>query len=332
MTISFDHEILKKFTGLFSWRISAVTVGISFVLATALSVLISSLLDPVTDVTQARPGSVPIAEARLEFKPKVVLEKKNVDTILERNIFNSEGSLGDETKKANTPQAVGSQIPRTSLPLKLTGVIYPGDPYNGLAMIENTQKKTINSFVVGDIVDADAGFFLEKIFEDKVIIYRDEQKEFIPLDQVEMVFNRRERKAAPTTSSDTIAPIAEGPAPESFKEEGFERRGNEITVTDAYKRDMLSAANMPKILQDAKAEPYMEGGQLQGWRLTRIRENSIYQKMGLQNGDVIMEINGVKLNDAGRAIAYLQQLKNEKSLEIRGQREGVGFTTTVNVQ
>ena len=117
-----------------------------------------------------------------------------------------------------------------------------------------------------------------------------------------------------------------------FKEDGFERKGNAIKLTEEYKRNLLSPDNFSKVLQDAKAEPNRVGEQLQGFRLTRIRENSAYEKAGFQNGDIIEEINGIPLRDAGGAIRLLNQVRNEKEIEVRLNRNGQVSNMAIQVQ
>ncbi|MGE0172160.1 MAG: type II secretion system protein N [Oligoflexales bacterium] len=330
-----DYRQLKKLGNQISLKVVFGILGSSFLLATGISLVAAYFLDPVKSVTEKKRTAAPVSASSVKLQPTVVLQQKNVDTILNRNIFNSSGELGDaEGKPKDDPTAGAADISKSGLPLRLVGLIFPGSPFNGLAMLENTQRKTINSLVVGDVVDPDYGFFLEKIYEDRIIINKDGRREFIPLEEVELDFNRRGKKTAADAKpkSDAIAPLAKGPPPEKYKEDGFERNGSAITVSETYKQGLLSGANMVKVLQDAKAEPYMVNGQLVGWKLTRIREDSIYLKMGLQSGDVIEEINGVKLNDAGRSISYLNQLKTEKDFEVRGRRGSTPFTINMSVR
>src|SRR5690606_24595164 len=120
----------------------------------------------------------------------------------------------------------------------------------------------------------------------------------------------------------SVAPIATEPPPPTYKEEGFERKDREITMTQAYKQRLLTE-QFTNVLQDAKATPKIgEGGEIQGFCLTRIRKDSIYEKAGLQNDDCVTEINGVPLTDTAQAIRLLQSLRNENEIEVRLMRGG----------
>ena len=112
----------------------------------------------------------------------------------------------------------------------------------------------------------------------------------------------------------------------------LKEKANEIKITEEFKRNLLTPDNMAKILQDAKAEPNMVNGELKGFRLTRIRENSVYEKAGFQNNDVVEEINGIPLRDAAGAIRLLQQLKTSKDIEVRVTRGGSAFDLNIEIQ
>ena len=91
---------------------------------------------------------------------------------------------------------------------------------------------------------------------------------------------------------------------------------------------------MTKVLQDAKARPNMVNGVLKGFELTRIREDSIYEKAGFQNGDIVEEINGIPLKDAASSIRLLQQLKakNVNDIEVRLNRGGSIMDMVISIQ
>jgi type II secretion system protein C len=109
--------------------------------------------------------------------------------------------------------------------------------------------------------------------------------------------------------------------PENYKEDGFERKGSNIELSSEYKSRLLTT-DFANVLQDAKASPNMVDGVLKGWKMDRIRKGSFYEKSGIQNGDVIEEINGVVLSDAGQSIKLLQSLRNESEIELKLNRNG----------
>ena len=160
------------------------------------------------------------------------------------------------------------------------------------------------------------------------------RREFLDMEVTELVRSSRDRskkKPPGGAKSDEPTPIASGPAPENFKEDGFERAGSNIQITSAWKENLLTT-DFTRVLQDAKAEANVVDGEVKGFRLTRIREGSAYLKAGFQNNDVIEEINGVPLKDAGNAIRQLQQLKTASDIEVRVNRGGSSFNMNIQVK
>lgn len=268
------------------------------------------------------------------------LDDRGLEVILQRNIFNSEGAHGGEGDRDAEAGGDPSKAVRTNLPLRLVGTIYGGTPKNGIALIENTERKRVNTFVVGDTIAvgsegaAAQGADVVEIHQDRVILLNEGRREFLEVVRAEVKRSRRDRKkgaTAPAISTQGIAPIATEPPPENYKEEGFERTGTRMAMTQDF-RDRLLKDDFAKVLQDAKASPSMVGGKIQGWELTRIRKDSIYEKAGFQNGDIVLEINGVSLSDAGKAIQFLNGIRNEPEFEVRYIRKGQSQTRTIQVR
>src|SRR5207237_8441219 len=50
--------------------------------------------------------------------------------------------------------------------------------------------------------------------------------------------------------------------------------------------------NMNQLFTQIRAVPHFDGGKSTGFRLFAIRQNSIFDQLGLKNGDIIQRING----------------------------------------
>lgn len=318
-------KVIEKFSAI-PWRGCLVVVGGSFLLASSLSTVLAHFLLP----KGAAPASKSLAAvAPINIpNPTTSLNQGSIDAIIRRNIFNSEGDAGEGAPKPDDKKDPANvEIVKSDLPVKLLGTIYGGDPFSGLALVENNTKKTINSFMVGDLLIKEAT--VKEVHREKIIIDRGGRLEYIMVDKTELARSRRKKKsAAPTTPG--IAPIATEPPPSTFREEGFERKEKEMVMTQAYRTKLLTT-DFTKVLQDAKATPNMVDGELKGFCLSRIRKDSIYEKAGLQNDDCISEINGVPLTDTAQAIRLLQSLRNEGDIEIRLNRGGTPQTFNMKI-
>jgi len=136
---------------------------------------------------------------------------------------------------------------------------------------------------------------------------------------------------APNKSESGSGPSLAGSASDYFKEDGFERQKDKITMTGMY-RDKLVKEDMAKVLMQATAEPYSENGQIVGFKISQIDEGSIYSKAGLQNGDIVTGINGSELNSIANSIKLLQSLKGADHVEIVVRRDGNPINFAINVK
>jgi type II secretion system protein C len=308
------------------WKAGLVVLGVSFLVATVSSVVVANFFFPADGrlPTTARPAStfnVP--------NPTSTLNQASIDMIIKRNLFNSEGTIDDTKKEVDVGPQTAEAV-KSDLPVKLVGTIYGGDPFSGIALVENNSKRTINSFMVGDSLIKEA--VVKEIHKEKVIIDRNGRLEYIEVVREALTRNKRNKKRAPASAgSNSVAPIATEPPPSTFKEDGFERKEREISMTQAYRNKLLTT-DFTKVLQDVKATPNMVDGELKGFVLTRIRKDSIYEKAGFQNDDIVEEVNGVPLTDTAQAIRLLQSLRNEAEIEVRVNRGGSPTKFTLNVR
>jgi general secretion pathway protein C len=93
-----------------------------------------------------------------------------------------------------------------------------------------------------------------------------------------------------------------------------------------------STENLNQILTQARALPYMEHGKTVGFRITEIVPGSIYERIGLQNGDVIQKINATDVDDPAKFFQMYQGLKEEKSISLDVMRGGQRQTLNYEIR
>jgi hypothetical protein len=114
-------------------------------------------------------------------------------------------------------------------------------------------------------------------------------------------------------------------------EEGFQRIGTKIEVDGRY-RDRLIREELPNILMQASSEPVVINGEITGFRIFQFDQNSIFHKLGLQDGDVVREINGIPLNNVARTIQFLNGLREENQVQVNVLRNGSPVALELNVR
>lgn len=93
-----------------------------------------------------------------------------------------------------------------------------------------------------------------------------------------------------------------------------------------------SMANLSELFTQMRAVPNMQDGKTNGFRLFAIRSGSLFQKIGLQNNDVVQRINGIELNDPGKAMSLFQDLQGETRLAVDVVRGGETRTLSYEIR
>lgn len=101
-------------------------------------------------------------------------------------------------------------------------------------------------------------------------------------------------------------------------------QANKNSSRRLLKRSNLNAQvrDFPKLLSQARVIPYFEQGKAKGFVISDIVSNSLYQQIGLQNGDVIQKVNGKAVTSAEQAMAMYQALQNAPSIDLELKRAG----------
>ena len=116
------------------------------------------------------------------------------------------------------------------------------------------------------------------------------------------------------------------------KEEGFECEGHTITVSRDYVDDKLKH-ELPTILNQAASEPKLDAsGNIVGFGLYDIDPKSIFAKSGIQDGDVIKNINGTDFDSAVGAVKTLNSLRSANEIHILIERGGQTVPLDINVK
>jgi S1-C subfamily serine protease len=95
--------------------------------------------------------------------------------------------------------------------------------------------------------------------------------------------------------------------------------------------DSLLADPM-KASRSARVVPAIKNGKPVGFKLYAIRPSSIIGKLGFQNGDTILAINGYELTSPDKALEIYTKLKSVDSLTFDIERRGSPVMETITVR
>ncbi len=231
------------------------------------------------------------------------------DDILARNIFNSDGFIPDVQVAGNGPDITGP-AKESQLGLTLIGTIVHANPGKSVATIElkNNPEKVI-PYIPNDEIEGLAT--LIKV-ERKRAYLRNLSSGAIEYIRI---------KDEPGISFSLKSSKQDGP----IETEGAGTFG--ITRTDLE----AQMSNLPELLTQARGVPNITNGRVDGFKIMEIVPGSIYTKLGIQDNDVLKEVDGEKLDSPAKAMELYNSLRNKTSLRISGERNGQPFTTTYNI-
>jgi general secretion pathway protein C len=84
--------------------------------------------------------------------------------------------------------------------------------------------------------------------------------------------------------------------------------------------------NITELATQIRIEPYSEDG-VEGLSLSNIKPNSIFRRMGLRNGDVLVAVDGQSLTSVDQAMKLYEDLKTSDTanLEINRKSRSINF-------
>ncbi|MBI5192652.1 MAG: hypothetical protein HZA08_04310 [Nitrospirae bacterium] len=235
--------------------------------------------------------------------------------ILERNIFNSKPIFVPPPAVTVAPVApVREEKP--PVPIKLIGTVAGSETYS-YAIIEDPFQKTNKIFRVSDSIAP--GIKLLEITRNRITISRDGRKEDVePGDQNTPA---QSQPRPPVHQPPPISPMS----PEASQ-------SPPATVVVAREELEEATQDMNKLLTQARLVPNFTGGAADGFRIFSIVPSSLFEKVGLRNGDILHGINGVELKDPEKALQVYQLLKDNDRFVIDLMRAGQKMTVNYEVR
>ena len=112
---------------------------------------------------------------------------------------------------------------------------------------------------------------------------------------------------------------------------GIRQVGDHRYVVDRGEVDH-SIENLSQVVTQMRAVPYLKDGKSVGFRVFNIRAGSLFERMGLKNGDIIQAVNGSDLDDPSRALALLDEVQTSDEIRIDLLRDDHPNTLTYSIR
>lgn len=267
-----------------------------YVLNGVLGVLACFLLATIVTavIPEPDPESASLAPATVAPpQPKGWDERK---VILERNLFNA------STLAPVVVEDPDADLEATKLPLKLLGTVAGGTDQSWAAVLdtETGQHMVVR---VDDLLKDRAQVL--RIERRRIVLQNGAKREELALegDAGDAGVTRTAARATPTAGRGIArARRGAGDAAERI------RRLAENRFSVAREDVEEAARNPANLFSQARILPKYEAGAMVGVQVNAIQPGSLLEEIGLQNGDTISEVNGVRISSPEDSTSVLREL------------------------
>ena len=228
-----------------------------------------------------------VAHSQLNASP--ILDKTMIQKMTDVALF---GVMQRDTPKIKV--AASKVVVASRLDIKLLGTVVAGERSAAVVALKGAAKQQV--FFLHDTIQP--GVILDVVEVDAIVVDNQGKPERIAL--------QKSKNVGQYVS----------PAPMYQANQKSSRRMLRRSNLNAQVRDF------PKLLSQARVIPYFEQGKAQGFVISNIAPNSLYQQIGLQNGDVIQKVNGQAVTSAEQAMAMYQALQHAPSIDLELKRAG----------
>jgi general secretion pathway protein C len=286
-------------------NLALITLGVYFAVSTFYG-LLETQMQPDHDLAPAAQG-ISIGESA------AVRPVNYYNPILDRDLFRIRKTA---QAAAPSPAVDLENLERTQLNLKLWGTV-SGDPQKAYAVIEDMQKREQNLYRIGDLVQ---NATIKVIMREKVVLNFEGKDEVLDMADIQQA------ASSPMMASRGRPHVMPPPGEPLMPSEGEQR----ITI----QRNMLeeSFADVNRLMTEIAISPNMEEGEPAGLALSRIAPNSIFRRMGLRNGDVLLGVNGQQILSAEDAMRMYEGLRSSDEIQLQLKRRGQERTIQYSIR
>ena len=251
-------------------------------------------------------------------------ERVNTQSILAQNLFGKADAAAK--KPANKQVQVINNAPETRLSINLTGIVaVSGNDLTGLAIIESQGQQT--TYLVDGVVQGTRAK-LAQVLPDRVILDVSGRFETLMLDGMD--FTKTVSMPVLAERENDEPELDDGPQMESDRQ-------IDVTADQEVKEEIIETReellkDPGKLFDYIRVSQAMKDGELVGYRLSPGKDPALFTKMGLQNNDLAVSINGYQLTDLQQAMSAINELRNSTDANITIEREGEQIDVQFSLQ
>ena len=212
------------------------------------------------------------------------------------------GSPGGELKQLSADGGESSASGVSGL--MLVGTVSGPQKYGYAIFVDKNNNQEV--FKIGDTVHAMG--VLQSVEKDKAVLFSG-------------------GRAIEVAIIDAAA-AADSGTPQGGSATAFARTSGEGSYLVDRKRVQQALERPGQIMTDARLLPNTVDGKQQGFSISEIKQDGIYQSLGLQNGDVLLRINDFNISSTENALQAFMALKGMDKVNLDIIRSGNKMTMT----
>ena len=252
-------------------------------------------------------GEQLLPEATIRQSGMRQLQESDFQVILDRNLFDSQAAGKAERIDLALANIPGKEQPtaRTAVDLDLIGTVVAGK--DSLALIMVGHKAGVFKLAQ----ELAPGVTLAEVYRNKVVVNDQGNKRELVLKKTKQPLSRVGRQASVNKAGGSGDSAGSGIIPLG---------GNHWQISRSAAENARS--NFNSLLSTARMIPQVENGQTVGFKLLEMKKGSLLEKIGLQVGDILVEINDVVLDSPEKALQVFQQVREANNISLGLIRNG----------
>lgn len=235
--------------------------------------------------------------------------------VISRNIFNVTGAIPPEDSDEYAAGLIKNfdKVPCSDsegkLPFDLIGILYTGNPKTNLVTFKDQRVETADVYKEGQTIIEYDTYEVYKITSPSTVQLREQNKKIC---------------LATGTQGKAVATKNQSENNSQSNEQSYD-------LDSDYVSEQIGPG-FSKILNSARLIPETSGGKTIGFKIYGITSGSLFDKINLENGDVITGVNGIDLEDPSQGFKIYEALQDETNITLQIKRAGGQMTKKVTVR
>jgi type II secretion system protein C len=212
------------------------------------------------------------------------------------------------------------KLPETTLELELLGCVASATPQTAFAVIRDKKSRAEDTYGVGDSIVA--GVRLEDVRENEVVISRMGQREVLAMSFSEKSSARPDFNMFGSTRPAGFPSPLEFPSPPAASDTAIRVVNENLRYINRAKLMEDVGSNLGQVVNQLRTSPNVVDNKPMGVKVDQVGSDPILSQSGLQPGDIVKSVNGIRVNSLDDLLAQNDRLQSAPEIRVVVERDG----------